>query len=74
MTSSPTPNAPFFIVSARVDLDTSEKLERYIQFLNQQNPGLNAKLSTAVRMLIARGLEQVEQEHGALPPLPKKKK
>ena len=74
MTSPHTPSAPYFIVSARVGLDTSDKLERYMHFLNEREPGLNAKLSTVVRMLIARGLEQVEKEYGELPSLPKKKK
>jgi hypothetical protein len=53
-------------VSARVGPDLLQKLERYVQYLNQQQPGLNAKMSTAVRMLIVRGLEQVENEIGPL--------
>jgi hypothetical protein len=53
-------------VSARVGPDLLQKLERYLQHLNHQQPGLNAKMSTAVRMLIVRGLEQVEKEIGPL--------
>ncbi len=68
-----TPNTEFSVVSARVDLATTNKLDRYLHFLNERDPGLNAKLSTVVRMLIVRGLEQVEREHGPLPQLPKKK-
>jgi hypothetical protein len=30
-------------------------------------------MSTVVRMLIVRGLEQVEKEVGPLPPVPRKK-
>jgi hypothetical protein len=41
--------------------------------LNEREPGLNAKMSTVARMLISRGLEQVEKEIGPLPPLPRKK-
>ena len=63
----------FIIVSARIGPDTNDKLERYLQFVNQREPGLNAKLSTVTRMLIVRGLEQVEKEFGPLPPLPKKR-
>ncbi|HET7786372.1 MAG TPA: hypothetical protein VFL36_10395 [Myxococcales bacterium] len=53
-------------VSARIGPDLLQKLERYLQYLNGREPGLNAKMSTAVRMLIVRGLEQVEKEIGPL--------
>jgi hypothetical protein len=42
--------------------------------VNQREPGLNAKMSTVVRMLVVRGLDQVQKELGPLPPLPKKRK
>ena len=60
----------FAIVSARISPATSEKLERYMHFLNESQPGLNAKIGTVVRMLIVRALEDVEREHGPLPPIP----
>ncbi len=41
---------------------------RYLQYLNEREPGLNVKMSTAVRMLIVRGLDQLEKEIGPLPP------
>ena len=53
-------------VSARVGPELLQRLERYLQYLNEREPGLNAKMSTAVRMLIVRGLEQVEKEIGPL--------
>jgi hypothetical protein len=63
----------YAIVSARISPEILQKLERYLRFLNEREPGLNAKMSTAVRMLIVRGLEQVEKDVGPLPPLPRKK-
>lgn len=62
------------VVTTRIGLGTSERLERYLHFVNQREPGLNAKFSTVVRMLLVRGLEQVEKEHGPFPPVPKKKR
>ena len=64
----------FAIVSARISPETQDKLERCLQYLNEREPGLNVKMSTAVRMLIVRGLEQVEKEVGPLPPLPRGKR
>ena len=63
----------YAIVSARISPEILQKLERYLRFLNEREPGLNAKMSTAVRMLIVRGLEQVGKDVGPLPPLPRKK-
>jgi len=63
----------YAVVSARIGPDILQQLERYLLYLNEREPGLNAKMSTAVRMLIVRGLEQVEKEVGQLPPLPRKK-
>ena len=63
----------YTIVSARISPEILQKLERYLRFLNDREPGLNAKISTVVRMLIVRGLEQVEKELGPLPPVSKKK-
>ena len=63
----------FAVVSARISPETLQKLERYLHYLNEREPGLNVKMSTAVRMLIVRGLEQVEKEVGPLSSLPRKK-
>jgi hypothetical protein len=64
----------FAIVSARISPETQEKLERYLHYLNDRDPGLNVKTSTAVRMLIVRGLEQAEKEVGTLPALSRGKR
>jgi hypothetical protein len=63
----------YAIVSARINPEIVRKLEQYLHYLNEREPGLNAKMSTVARMLIVRGLEQVEKEVGPLPPLPRKK-
>jgi hypothetical protein len=69
-----TPSVEYGIVSTRIDMETLDLLERYLLFVNQREPGLNAKMSTVVRMLVVRGLDQVQKELGPLPPLPKKRK
>ena len=69
-----TPSVEYGIVSTRIDPGTLDLLERYLLFVNQREPGLNAKMSTVVRMLIVRGLDQVQKEHGPLPQTPKKRR
>ena len=64
----------FAIVSARISPETQDKLERYLRYLNEREPGLNLKMSTAVRMLIVRGLDQLEKEIGPLPPVPRSRR
>ncbi len=64
----------FAIVSARISPETQDKLERYLRYLNEREPGLNVKMSTAVRMLIVRGLDQLEKEIGPLAPVPRSKR
>jgi len=64
----------FAIVSARISPETQDKLERYLHYLNERERGLNVKMSTAVRMLIVRGLDQLEKEIGPLPPVPRSKR
>lgn len=64
----------YAVVSARISPEIQQKLDQYLHYLNEREPGLNAKMSTVVRMLIVRGLEQVEKEIGPLPPLPKKRR
>jgi hypothetical protein len=63
----------YAVVSARVSPEILRKLEQYLHYLNQREPGLNARMSTVARMLMVRGLEQVEKEVGPLSALPKKK-
>ena len=69
-----TTSEEFAIVSARISPETQDKLERYLHYLNEREPGLNVKMSTAVRMLIVRGLDQLEKEIGPLPPVPRSKR
>jgi hypothetical protein len=65
-----TDSSDFAIVSARISPGTSDKLSRYAHFINEKQPGLNAKLGTIVRMLIVQALDQAEKEHGPFPPIP----
>jgi len=41
-----------------------ERIQRYRDWLNHTQPGMEASVSTAARMLIFRVLEQVETEMG----------
>jgi hypothetical protein len=63
----------FVIISARISPGTSDLLDRYAYFVNQSQPGLNAKLGTVVRMLLVKALTQAEKEHGPFPAIPKPK-
>lgn len=38
------------------------QLHRCLKRINESQPGMHAKLSTIVRMALARGLESLEQE------------
>jgi len=69
-----TPPIEYGIVSTRIDAETLDLLDRYLLFVNKREPGLNAKMSTVVRMLIVRGLDLVQKEHGPLPHSPKKRR
>ena len=51
-----------------VEAATVERIQRYRDYLNQTQPGIEASASTAARMLLFRALEQVEVEMG----IPKK--
>ena len=37
------PSEEFAIVSARISPETQDKLERYLHYLNEREPGLNVK-------------------------------
>jgi hypothetical protein len=64
----------YAVVSARISPEIQQRLDQYLHYLNEREPGLNAKMSTVARMLIVRGLEQVEKEIGPLAPLPRKRR
>ena len=41
-----------------------ERIQRYRDYLNQTQPGIEGSASTAARMLLFRALERVEKEMG----------
>ncbi|TMB44020.1 MAG: hypothetical protein E6J58_00600 [Deltaproteobacteria bacterium] len=48
-----------------------ERIQRYRDYLNQTQPGIEASASNAARMLLFRALEQVEEEMGIRKKQPK---
>src|SRR5436853_7293586 len=58
----------FQLFNVRLPAGTVERIQRYRDYLNQTQPGIEASASTAARMLLFRALEQVEEEMG----IPKK--
>jgi len=52
----------FQIFNVRLPLGTIERLHRYRDHLNITQPGIEATASMAARMLLLRGLDQVEEE------------
>ncbi len=54
----------FQLFNVRLPLGTLERLHRYRDYLNKTQPGIEASASMAARMLLLRGLDQVEVEMG----------
>ena len=54
----------FKLFNVRLPTGTVERIQRYRDYLNQTQPGIEASASTAARMLLFRALEQVEKEMG----------
>ena len=54
----------FQLFNVRLPAGTVERIQRYRDYLNQTQPGIEASASTAARMLLFRALEQVEEEMG----------
>ena len=52
----------FQLFNVRLPLGTIERLHRYRDYLNESQPGIEATASMAARMLLLRGLDQVEAE------------
>jgi len=52
----------FQLFNVRLPLGTIERLHRYRDYLNETQPGIEATASMAARMLLLRGLGQVEEE------------
>ncbi len=55
-------SAEFVLITARIPPDMDRRLERCLARLNESQPGMGAKLSTIIRMALARGLAELEQE------------
>ena len=55
-------SAEFVLITARIPPDMDRRLERCLTRLNESQPGMQAKLSTIIRMALARGLTELEQE------------
>ena len=51
-------------LNLRLPVDTLSRLHRYRDYLNQTQPGIDANVSMAARMLLFRALDQVEEEMG----------
>jgi hypothetical protein len=54
----------FQLFNVRLPAGTVERIQRYRDYLNQTQPGIEASASTAARMLLFRALAQVEEEMG----------
>ena len=62
------------IFNVRLPIGVSARIQRYRDYLNETQPGIEATTSTAARMLIFRALEDVEVEMGVRKKEPKAKK
>ncbi len=60
----PKTSEDFALFNVRLPAGTVERIQRYRDYLNQTQPGIEASASTAARMLLFRALGQVEQEMG----------
>ena len=52
----------FTLITARVPLEMDARLQRCLARLNESQPGMHAKFSTIIRMALARGLNELEQD------------
>lgn len=52
----------FTLLTARVPPEMDARLHRCLARLNESQPGMHAKLSTIIRMALARGLNELEQD------------
>ena len=48
--------------AVRLPLDTLERVDAYGQRLRREQPGLDVNQAVALRLLIAKGLEAVEEK------------
>ena len=52
------------LFNLRLPVETLSRLHRYRDYLNQTQPGIDANVSMAARMLLLRALDLVEEEMG----------
>lgn len=58
------PSAEHHLFNLRLPVETLDRVHRYRDYLNQTQPGIDANVSMAARMLLLRALDQVEEEMG----------
>ena len=58
------PSVEYQLFNLRLPVDTLSRRHRYRDYLNQTQPGIDANVSMAARMLLFRALDQVEEEMG----------
>ena len=52
------PSAEYQLFNLRLPVETLSRLHRYRDYLNQTQPGIDANVSMAARMLLFRALDQ----------------
>ena len=58
------PSVEYQLFNLRLPAETLSRVHRYRDYLNQTQPGIDANVSMAARMLLSRALDQVEEEMG----------
>lgn len=54
------PSVEYQLFNLRLPMDTLSRIQRYRDYLDQTQPGIDANVSMAARMLLLRALDQVE--------------
>jgi hypothetical protein len=55
-------SSEYQLFNLRLPVHVLERIQRYRDFLNESQPGIDANVSMAARMLLMRALDQVEKE------------
>lgn len=58
------PSEEYQLFNLRLPVDTLSRVRRYRDYLNHTQPGIDANVSMAARMLLLRALDLVEEEMG----------
>jgi hypothetical protein len=58
------PSGEWQLFNLRLPLHAMERIHRYRDHLNATQPGIEANVSMAARMLLMRALDEVEEEMG----------